>query len=514
MATTNPKKNNDTPVGRYSPSWDAIFNYRDTLNKQSYTQQEYYQDNIPKTSDYEYSSRYQPPSTVVKTQSPSIGAGIGGYAIPKNPSSPTPSPNQSRYNPNNAPSKTAGDVLKDLRDKAPTLPSSPSKPGSNNTPASPSGGGNPGSGSGSGGSTKTPISGGTGGIGGTGGGGTAYSFGDSSKSKQLILGLPVEAQRAVLEDGQSLADLYGIDYNRESIESIFQDATDAAHEANLKEYNRTSRQYYDKLGATQNSLIDTLRKQRAASITSGANAGMQNATELSEILGLTQTVSPDALALAQDRNALVEAYNAQSAQNARDAMEYSDQLKQAIAALASEKYGYDAQQYVAELSHNANVQAQNTASSAAYTGNKYATLEDILGLSVVPSATYRSEDTAVTGEDPAVPGTPPAVAGSGSGSMSIPPIVGTPAPIVVGTGSGSMSEPAISGTPAPIVGSGSRITSRPPIAGTPAPIMDSGSRFTSKTAKSGTPSPKVTKSATREALIEDILARANRLKEY
>ena len=232
-------------------------------------------------------------------------------------------------------------------------------------------------------------SGGSGGSGGSAGGGAS---GSSEAAAQLILGLPVEAQRAALADIQSLADLYGIDYNRESIEGVFKDATNAAHEANLKEYNRTARQYYDKLGATQNSLIDTLRKQRAAAITSGANAGMQNATELSEILGLTQTVSPDALALAQDRNALIEAYNAQLAQDARDAMEYSDKLKQALAALASEKYGYDAQQYVAELSHNANVQAQNTASSAAYAGNKYATLEDILGLAVVPSLTYHKKE--------------------------------------------------------------------------------------------------------------------------
>ena len=232
-------------------------------------------------------------------------------------------------------------------------------------------------------------SGGSGGSGGSAGGGAS---GSSEAAAQLILGLPVEAQRAALSDIQSLADLYGIDYNRDSIEGVFKDATNAAHEANLKEYNRTARQYYDKLGATQNSLIDTLRKQRAAAITSGANAGMQNATELSEILGLTQTVSPDALALAQDRNALIEAYNAQLAQDARDAMEYSDKLKQALAALASEKYGYDAQQYVAELSHNANVQAQNTASSAAYAGNKYATLEDILGLAVVPPLTYHKKE--------------------------------------------------------------------------------------------------------------------------
>ena len=235
-------------------------------------------------------------------------------------------------------------------------------------------------------------SGGSGGVGGSGGSAGGGASGSSEAAAQLILGLPVEAQRAALADIQSLADLYGIDYNRESIEGVFKDATNAAHEANLKEYNRTARQYYDKLGATQNSLIDTLRKQRAAAITSGANAGMQNATELSEILGLTQTVSPDALALAQDRNALIEAYNAQLAQDARDAMEYSDKLKQALAALASEKYGYDAQQYVAELSHNANVQAQNTASSAAYAGNKYATLEDILGLAVVPPLTYHKKE--------------------------------------------------------------------------------------------------------------------------
>ena len=234
--------------------------------------------------------------------------------------------------------------------------------------------------------------------GGSGGSGGSSSIGGGNSNPadvaaaQLILGLPVEGQRAALADGQSLAELYGIDYNRDNIEQIFQDATDAEHKANLAEYNRTMRQYYDKLGSTQNSLIDTLRQQRAASIRNGANAGMQNATELSEILGLTQAVSPDALALAQDRNALIEAYNAQRAQNVRDALEYSDQLKQALAALASEKYGYDAQQYVGELSHNANVQAQNTASSAAYTGNKYATLEDILGLAVVPSLTYKNKE--------------------------------------------------------------------------------------------------------------------------
>ena len=233
--------------------------------------------------------------------------------------------------------------------------------------------------------------GGSGGSGGSGSAGGGSNPADVAAA-QLILGLPVEGQRAALADGQSLAELYGIDYNRDNIEQIFQDATDAEHKANLAEYNRTMRQYYDKLGSTQNSLIDTLRQQRAASIRNGANAGMQNATELSEILGLTQAVSPDALALAQDRNALIEAYNAQRAQNVHDALEYSDQLKQALAALASEKYGYDAQQYVGELSHNANVQAQNTASSAAYTGNKYATLEDILGLAVVPSLTYKNKE--------------------------------------------------------------------------------------------------------------------------
>lgn len=373
------------PVGRLSPSWDAIFNYRDTLNEHSYAQQDAYAD-FPKVSDYEYHSRYLP--TVVKTQSPSIGAGLGGYTIPKNSSSPTPTPEQSRYNPNNNKSDVAAAIVDMLNQSASGNKTPVSDSGSN---SSGSNGGN-GGGSGSGG-------GNSGGNGSSGigsiipniGGGGSSGVGAFAGKAQLLLGLPVEAQRAALAEIQSLADLYGIDYNRDNIESIFQDATDAAHEANLKEYNRTARQYYDKLGATQNSLIDTLRKQRAASITSGANAGMQNATELSEILGLTQTVSPDALALAQDRNALIEAYNAQLAQDVRDAMEYSDQLKQALAALASEKYGYDAQQYVAELSHNANVQAQNTASSAAYSGNKYATLEDILGLAVVPSLTYKKE---------------------------------------------------------------------------------------------------------------------------
>ena len=325
-----------------------------------------------------------PTGTVVKREN-TTGAGLGGYAIPKNNSSPTPTPEQSRYNPlAPVPSTpaTPGQHDANIKDTSAAATTAKDRVGAIGSGGSGSTGGSSSHTSGS-----SYVGGFSGGSYGGGSGGSSYG-GASANAAQLILGLPVEAQRTALSDIQSLADLYGIDYNRDSIESVFKDATNAAHEANLKEYDRTARQYYDKLGATQNSLIDTLRKQRAASITSGANAGMQNATELSEILGLTQTVSPDALALAQDRNALIEAYNAQLAQDVRDAMEYSDQLKQALAALASEKYGYDAQQYVAELSHNANVQAQNTASSAAYTGNKYATLEDILGLAVVPSLTY------------------------------------------------------------------------------------------------------------------------------
>lgn len=345
----------------YTPSLTETVNPASMNHTEdTYANQYYYQNNLPKTSDYEYSSRYQAPSgpgSGVHTSSGGTTHGGGGTTF-----------------------KTVGDVITDMLNQSSSGGGSSSK-----NPNSTGGGSSGGASSGSSGGSKPTIN--------SGNFGSAISSGGvANKAQQLIFGLPVEAQRAALEDIQSLADLYGIDYNRDSIESVFKDATNAAHEANLKEYARTARQYYDKLGATQNSLIDTLRKQRAASITSGANAGMQNATELSEILGLTQTVSPDALALAQDRNALIEAYNAQLAQDVHDAMEYSDQLKQALAALASEKYGYDAQQYVAELSHNANVQAQNTASSAAYTGSKYATLEDILGLAVVPSLTYTKKE--------------------------------------------------------------------------------------------------------------------------
>lgn len=331
-----------------------------------------------------YSSNLSGSASTRSNNSSGLGAGIGGYNISaaRNESNKAAAAAQAA-----ADAQANSTYVSSSKDDTVTTTSTsgssnkssiPSSSNSNRTSTSYNESNNSSS------SSNTTTSGGSGGSGG--------SASSPANKAQLILGLPVEAQRAALSDIQSLADLYGIDYNRDNIESVFKDATNAAHEANLKEYNRTARQYYDKLGATQNSLIDTLRKQRAASITSGANAGMQNATELSEILGLTQTVSPDALALAQDRNALIEAYNAQLTQDVRDAMEYSDQLKQALAALASEKYGYDAQQYVAELSHNANVQAQNTASSAAYTGNKYATLEDILGLAVVPSLTYTKKE--------------------------------------------------------------------------------------------------------------------------
>lgn len=202
--------------------------------------------------------------------------------------------------------------------------------------------------------------------------GSSYSFGSVSS--------PVDATRAKLNNAESLARRFGnINYDQDKIQGIFNQASEAEFNTKRKEYDRTANQYYGNLATSQNAYLDAMRKSYAQNaVQSGANAGMQNATTLSSLLGQQQQTGADALALAQQKRALEDKYAEAIAGNTERAMTYADQQRVNLANIAIQEQANNAQQYAAELGHNAQLSAAAAEANAtayaadqALTGTQY-----------------------------------------------------------------------------------------------------------------------------------------------
>jgi hypothetical protein len=179
------------------------------------------------------------------------------------------------------------------------------------------------------------------------------------------LGQAVAAQRGTALGAGELAAKYGnINYDQQAIQGLFNDATTAEYAAKRKEYDRSAGQYYNRLATSQDSYLASMRKANAGAVASGANTGMQNANMLSAMLGMSQQSSADATKLAQDSRALADQEAAARTKNAVDALTQANATKLQLGSLGVQLAGVDAQQYAAELGHNAQVQSANTAAGA------------------------------------------------------------------------------------------------------------------------------------------------------
>ena len=148
---------------------------------------------------------------------------------------------------------------------------------------------------------------------------------------------------------------YGnINFDANSIRSIFDSATNAEYAAKERDYNATERKFYDQLGTQQNSLL-AARRQAAAqnAVQTGANRGMQNAMLLTDTLQQSAETAPGALALAEGRRALIDQKQAALTRNAKEAEALAEQRKLDYAKVGSEVYATDAQKYVGELGYDA-----------------------------------------------------------------------------------------------------------------------------------------------------------------
>lgn len=150
--------------------------------------------------------------------------------------------------------------------------------------------------------------------------------------------------------GVGLGDLYELDYDRDTIEKVFNQGTDAQYALMQKENQIAQNQYANNQFANQQSAIETLRQQRNEQIASGMARGLNAAQEQGTVLGLQQEGAAGALELANKQQLAADEIAAAYAENVVKALEEANAVKQAMAGISAQLYEADMLGYTGELS--------------------------------------------------------------------------------------------------------------------------------------------------------------------
>ena len=153
------------------------------------------------------------------------------------------------------------------------------------------------------------------------------------------------------QGGIGLGDLYQLDYDRNKIEQVFNQGTDAQYALMQKENQIAQNQYANNQFANQQSAIETLRQQRNEQISSGMARGLNAAQEQGTILGLQQEASAGALELANQRQLEADKIAVEYANNVAKALQEANAVKQAMAGIAAQMYEADMLGYTGELGY-------------------------------------------------------------------------------------------------------------------------------------------------------------------
>lgn len=176
---------------------------------------------------------------------------------------------------------------------------------------------------------------------------------------------PIEQQqeRALTDTsllgGQTLAGMYGVTYDRDEIENILNDATNAAYVQEFNEQKVNEDNFYNELASTAATQYDQARQDRGAAIMSGASAGARAANELSNMLGVSQNSSEAISQLAQQRKSIQDAKAAAIAQNAANALDKANAAGEALGQLDVSQQANKVNQYTADSEYNAQIQQDN-----------------------------------------------------------------------------------------------------------------------------------------------------------
>lgn len=156
-------------------------------------------------------------------------------------------------------------------------------------------------------------------------------------------------------DLMSLQDLQNklgsnVNYDYNAIRGIYDAATKQAYD--IEQASGAERSYYKHLADAQNTALDTIRQQYSSAAATGASRGMQAANQLSAIMGITSTANEEATQLAIDKQTRANEYATKMAENAKNALEYSNTTQMDLAGLARQLYNDQIQQQTAQLSYN------------------------------------------------------------------------------------------------------------------------------------------------------------------
>jgi hypothetical protein len=123
---------------------------------------------------------------------------------------------------------------------------------------------------------------------------------------------------------------------------------------------------------------DTIRKQAAQAVSTGASRGMQSANEVSAMLGLEQSGVAEATLLMQNRQKMTDEMIAEKSKNAGLALTTSNAAKMGLGGLSSNLYAADTQFDVGQLDYFARqdaaakaLEGQNYTADQNLTGTKY-----------------------------------------------------------------------------------------------------------------------------------------------
>jgi hypothetical protein len=178
----------------------------------------------------------------------------------------------------------------------------------------------------------------------------------------------------VNQGGIGLGDLYQLDYDRNKIEQIFNQGTDAQYALMQKENQIAQNQYANNQFANQQSALETLRQQRNSQIASGMARGLNAAQEQGTVLGLQQDASAGALELANQQQLQADKIAAEYASNVSKALQEANSVKQAMAQVAAQMYEADMLGYTGELNYAGQMDANASdryGYDIGYEGTKY-----------------------------------------------------------------------------------------------------------------------------------------------
>lgn len=168
---------------------------------------------------------------------------------------------------------------------------------------------------------------------------------------------------------EDLAETFGITYDYDSIYKIFNDSVEKQYDAIYQRQKQNEDKYYDNAAAAQNTLLDTLSRDRSNAVSAGVSKGMQAANALGAMLGVSQQFANNATALSQERSNTAKDYGASLAKAVVDAEATSNERKNAIMEISKMLYGYDSEQYVANMDNYNTILTNNAALQQSYMNN-------------------------------------------------------------------------------------------------------------------------------------------------